>query len=118
MIAWVVYGVRRVIRDLDNLAQNDPSFEIAQCAALSGDRGTCAIPPLIGPLDVWRDVAGEGRLTSGFLFPLTRPRDFDRDALFPLPEAFVPAETRSDIDRKPSKAPTPTTGKNPRADFT
>ena len=52
------------------------------------------------------------------LLLLPRPPDFGGEAPLSLREAFVPAETRCCIDWKPSKAPTPTTGKNPRADFT
>ena len=39
------------------------------CPDLTGDRGPCAILPPVGPLDVWGDFAGEGRLASGFSLP-------------------------------------------------
>ena len=85
----------------------------------TGARGPCATPRLVMPLDVWRDLAGTGRQESGLpsFLPFPRPREVDRKVPCPLPEAFLPAEVRGVIDCKPSKAPPPTNGINPRAYF-
>ena len=75
---------RHVIRDLDNLSQNDPSGDNQHCPDLTGALGPCDTLPLIVPLDVCRDFAGDGRLESGLPLPvpLPRPRFFDGESAF------------------------------------
>ena len=91
------------MHDLGNLSRNDPSGDTTSTAPdLTGALGPCATPLLVGPLEL----------------PFPRPLDVDREVPFPLPEAFVPAEAPGVIDCKPSKAPTPTAGKELRAAFT
>ena len=64
----------------------------------------CATPPLVGPLEVWRYFAGDGRLALRFPFHFSRARDLTEKL-----EVFVPLENQGAL--QPLR-------KKPRADFT
>ena len=69
----------------------------------------CATPPLVGPLEVWRYFAGDGRLASRFPFHFSRARDFDRETPFPFPGSVRAIGNQGAL--QPLR-------KKPRADFT
>ena len=98
--------VRHVIRDLNNLSQNDPSGELNEhCPDLSGALGPHGALPLIVPLDVCRDFTSHDHeiMTDKCLLRCREP--------------FDPAKARGVTDCAHCQKHPPTTAKNPRADF-